>query len=75
VGEVISERVGQTLVRYSEEAQIAFFVKEYGVESWLSSESFIKKEDYYQFYEQIKDQVKELQNLEMAKNSIELLSY
>ncbi len=58
-----------------EEAQIASFVKEYSVESWVGSDSFIKKEDYYQFYEQIKDQLSELQNLEKAKNYVEVLSY
>lgn len=44
-----------------EESQIAAFVEEFSVESWTRSESFIKKENYYQFYDRVKDQLKDLQ--------------
>ncbi len=44
-----------------EESQIAAFVEEFSVESWVKTKSFIKKEDYYQFYDRIKDQLNELQ--------------
>ncbi|CAN5562307.1 hypothetical protein BH10BAC4_BH10BAC4_05420 [soil metagenome] len=47
-----------------EESQIAAFVKEYSVESWVGEEGFIDKANYYQFHDQIVSQINEYQKEE-----------
>lgn len=44
-----------------EEAEIGEFVKAYSAEAWVRTEGFIKKESYYQFYDQVKQQLSEYQ--------------
>lgn len=57
-----------------EESQIAACVLQYSVESWVRTETqpFVKKEEYYQFYDQIKDQLAWLQ--ESPETKVEVLN-
>ena len=53
-----------------EEAQIASFVKAYSTDEWVRTQGFIKKEEYHQFYKQVKDQIREMQGEETAEDEL-----
>jgi hypothetical protein len=47
-----------------DEPQIAALVADFSVENWTRKRSFLKKENYYRFYDRLKDQLNEVQEAE-----------